>query len=46
MLEQDGMEESAAMHNELRHGLSALASDALAGAARFRAGAGRHGSPD
>jgi enoyl-CoA hydratase len=46
MLEQDGMEESAAMHNELRHGLSALASDALAGAARFAAGAGRHGSPD
>ena len=46
MLEQHGVEESEAMHNELLHGLSALASGALAGAARFAAGAGRHGAPD
>ncbi|WP_068274931.1 crotonase/enoyl-CoA hydratase family protein [Aldersonia kunmingensis] len=44
-LEQDGMDEEAAIHNELRHGLSALASGALEGAQRFAAGAGRHGSP-
>ena len=46
MLEQHSMEEAEAMHNELRHGLSALAGGALAGAARFAAGAGRHGAPD
>ena len=44
LLEQDGLTEDEAMHNELRHGLSALASGALDGAARFAAGAGRHGS--
>ena len=44
-LEQDGMSEEEAIHNELRHGMSALASGALEGAHRFAAGAGRHGSP-
>ncbi|MGY2067333.1 crotonase/enoyl-CoA hydratase family protein [Blastococcus sp. SYSU DS0619] len=44
LLEQDGMEEPAAMANEFRHGLASLAVDALPGAARFAAGEGRHGS--
>jgi enoyl-CoA hydratase len=44
LLEQDGADESAAMANELRHGLVSLAADTADGAARFRAGAGRHGS--
>ncbi|WP_216892752.1 crotonase/enoyl-CoA hydratase family protein [Nocardia alni] len=45
-LEQQGLDESAAMANELRHGLSALADSdgALAGAERFASGAGRHGA--
>jgi enoyl-CoA hydratase len=43
LLEQDGMDESAAMANEFRHGLTSLAVDALPGAARFAAGEGRHG---
>ena len=34
-----------ALANELRHGLGALA-EGLAGAARFAAGAGRHGAPE
>ncbi|MEU8357981.1 crotonase/enoyl-CoA hydratase family protein [Nonomuraea sp. NPDC048882] len=42
-LEQDGMAEAEAMRNELRHGLVSLP-DASEGAARFAAGAGRHGS--
>ncbi|MBP2471302.1 enoyl-CoA hydratase [Crossiella equi] len=42
-LEQDGLDEQAALALEHRHGLVSLASDALAGAARFRDGAGRHG---
>ncbi len=33
-----------AMENELRRGASSLSSEGLAGAERFRAGAGRHGS--
>jgi enoyl-CoA hydratase len=33
-----------AMANELRHGLSSLAADGEAGAARFAGGAGRHGT--
>jgi enoyl-CoA hydratase len=37
------MEESAAMANEFRHGLTSLAVDALPGAARFAAGEDRHG---
>ncbi|WP_157245658.1 crotonase/enoyl-CoA hydratase family protein [Nonomuraea typhae] len=41
-LEQDGLDERAAMVNELRHGMTSLG-DALAGAQRFVAGEGRHG---
>ena len=43
LLEQEGLEEGAAMANELEHGLRSLA-DVRAGLERFRAGAGRHGS--
>jgi enoyl-CoA hydratase len=43
LLEQDGLDEAAALANEFRHGLPSLATDALPGAARFAAGAGRHG---
>ncbi|MEU4230554.1 crotonase/enoyl-CoA hydratase family protein [Nonomuraea sp. NPDC026600] len=41
-LEQDGLPEQDAIRNELRHGLVSLP-DAVGGAARFAAGAGRHG---
>ena len=44
LLEQDGLSEADALANELRHGLVSLASDAGDGAARFRAGTGRHGA--
>ncbi|MGY1719761.1 MULTISPECIES: crotonase/enoyl-CoA hydratase family protein [unclassified Blastococcus] len=44
LLEQDGLDEEAAMANEFRHGMASLAVDALPGAARFAAGEGRHGS--
>ncbi|MGZ4501384.1 MAG: crotonase/enoyl-CoA hydratase family protein [Nocardioidaceae bacterium] len=44
LLEQDGLGEEAAMANELDHGLVSLRADASAGAARFTAGQGRHGS--
>ncbi|MFB4275385.1 MULTISPECIES: crotonase/enoyl-CoA hydratase family protein [unclassified Nonomuraea] len=43
VLEQDGLAEEEAMRNELRHGLVSLP-DASEGAARFAAGAGRHGT--
>ncbi|MEV4172687.1 crotonase/enoyl-CoA hydratase family protein [Nonomuraea sp. NPDC049709] len=43
VLEQDGLGEEEAMRNELRHGLVSLP-DASEGAARFAAGAGRHGT--
>jgi enoyl-CoA hydratase len=43
LLEQEGLEEGAAMANEFRHGRTSLGVDALPGAARFAAGAGRHG---
>jgi enoyl-CoA hydratase len=43
LLEQEGLDEPAAMANEFRHGMTALAVDALPGAARFAAGEGRHG---
>ena len=43
LLEQEGLDEAAAMANEFRHGRTSLAADALPGAARFAAGAGRHG---
>ncbi|MEV4397694.1 crotonase/enoyl-CoA hydratase family protein [Nonomuraea sp. NPDC049607] len=42
LLEQHGLTEEEAMRNELRHGLVSLPG-AAAGAARFAAGAGRHG---
>ncbi|MEV6277800.1 crotonase/enoyl-CoA hydratase family protein [Nocardia sp. NPDC051832] len=45
MLEQDGLDEEAALRNEFQHGLKALMDGALEGAARFAAGAGRHGAP-
>ncbi|MBV7694472.1 crotonase/enoyl-CoA hydratase family protein [Streptomyces sp. TRM70350] len=41
--EQDGLDERAAMRGELRHGMGVL-TDSLEGAARFAAGAGRHGT--
>jgi enoyl-CoA hydratase len=44
VLEQDGLDEAAALANEFRHGLTSLAVDALPGAARFAAGEGRHGA--
>ncbi|MFD0366109.1 crotonase/enoyl-CoA hydratase family protein [Nocardia sp. GCM10030253] len=44
MLEQDGLEEEAAIRNEFRHGMTALTDGALEGAQRFAAGAGRHGA--
>jgi len=43
LLEQEGLDEVAALANEFRHGLTSLAVDALPGAARFAAGEGRHG---
>ncbi len=45
LLEQDGLDEPAALANELGHGVRSL-EDAHAGLERFRAGAGRHGSFD
>jgi enoyl-CoA hydratase len=44
VLEQDGLNEPAAMANELRHGRVSLA-DVDAGIAAFRDGRGRHGKP-
>ena len=44
VLEQWGLDEEAAMRNELTHGLATLASgETLAGAERFSKGEGRHG---
>ncbi|NGO78914.1 crotonase/enoyl-CoA hydratase family protein [Streptomyces sp. YC504] len=43
VLDQEGHDERAALAGEFRHGLGALA-ESLEGAARFTAGAGRHGS--
>jgi enoyl-CoA hydratase len=43
-IEQWGLDEDAALRNEVRHGLEVIrAGETLAGAARFAAGAGRHG---
>ncbi len=42
-LEQDGLDETAALANEWEHGTRALAA-ALEGATKFAGGAGRHGS--
>ena len=44
VLDQEGLAESAAMASEFTHGRQALTSEAIGGAARFAAGAGRHGS--
>ena len=46
LLEQRGLGEEDALGLELAHGLVSLASGALDGAARFAAGAGRHGRTD
>jgi len=43
LLEQDGLDESAALANELGHGVRSL-EEVQAGLQRFRSGAGRHGS--
>ncbi|MGW4635652.1 crotonase/enoyl-CoA hydratase family protein [Nocardia sp. NPDC004415] len=43
MLEQAGLAENDALANEFARGMTSLQSDTLAGAARFTAGAGRHG---
>ena len=43
LLEQDGLDEPAALANELGHAIHSL-EDVQAGLERFRAGAGRHGS--
>ena len=43
LLEQWGLDEEAALANELRHGMVSLR-DVQAGLERFRAGAGRHGA--
>jgi enoyl-CoA hydratase len=42
LLEQDGLDEPAALANEFAHGLRSL-EDVQPGLHRFRAGAGRHG---
>ena len=44
VLEQAGLTEDEALRVELEHGMVSLSADALAGAARFASGAGRHGS--
>jgi enoyl-CoA hydratase/carnithine racemase len=43
LLEQDGLDEPAALANEFGHGVRSLA-EVAAGLEHFRAGAGRHGS--
>ena len=43
VLEQDGLDEAAALANEFSIGMASLAADGITGAARFAAGAGRHG---
>jgi enoyl-CoA hydratase len=43
VLEQDGLDERAALANEFRLGMASLAADGISGAARFTAGEGRHG---
>ncbi|GHE82239.1 enoyl-CoA hydratase [Streptomyces spiralis] len=43
VLDQEGLDEQAALRGELLHGMGVL-SESLEGAARFAAGAGRHGA--
>ena len=45
LLESASLDHQAAMANELQHGMGALISGAMEGAARFASGAGRHGRP-
>jgi enoyl-CoA hydratase len=44
VLDQEGLGEAAARAAEFEHGQGALREEAARGAARFAAGAGRHGS--
>jgi enoyl-CoA hydratase len=44
MLDQEGLDEATALASEFAHGRQALVNEAGSGAARFAAGAGRHGS--
>ncbi|MGH3414160.1 MAG: crotonase/enoyl-CoA hydratase family protein [Marmoricola sp.] len=46
LLGQWGLDEPAALSAELDHGRTSLAADAVDGARRFAAGAGRHGAPE
>jgi enoyl-CoA hydratase len=46
MLDAEGLDETAALASEFAHGQAALDSETAAGAARFAAGAGRHGNFD
>jgi enoyl-CoA hydratase len=46
VLDQEGLDETAALASEFAHGRAALASEAATGAARFAADAGRHGNFD
>ena len=46
MLDAEGLDETAALASEFTHGRAALEGEAFSGAARFAAGAGRHGSFD
>jgi enoyl-CoA hydratase len=46
VLDADGLDETAALASEFAHGRAALTDEAAAGAARFAAGAGRHGTFD
>ncbi len=46
VLDQQGLDEAAAMAAEFAHGQLALAAEAATGAARFAGGAGRHGTFD
>jgi enoyl-CoA hydratase len=43
LLDAEGLDEPTALASEFAHGQAALASETRAGAARFAAGAGRHG---
>jgi enoyl-CoA hydratase len=45
VLDAEGLDETEALAAEFTHGQRALAAEAAAGAARFTAGAGRHGTP-
>ena len=46
LLEQDGLDEQAAIANEWQHGLVSLSADVASGVQRFTSGAGRGGSFD